>query len=157
MENGSFENQKLVQTAEIAAKTSETPSIEDQKAQRRIAIFASLIAVLVIVGVIFAVIALLQNGETTAKIRDIFIIFLALESLLIGLTLVILIVQLARLINLLQNEIKPILDSTNETANTLRGTIDFLSDHLTEPVMKLNEYVAAISEVGKFFRVAKKK
>ena len=67
-------------------------------------------------------------------------------------TLVILIIQLARLINLLQNEIKPILDSTNRTVSTMRGTVTFISDNLTEPVVKLNEYFAAFSEVGKFFK-----
>jgi uncharacterized protein YoxC len=82
---------------------------------------------------------------------------MALESLLIGLTLVILIVQLARLINLLQNEIKPILDSTNETVSTMRGTITFLSDNLAEPVVKLNETFAAFGEVKNFLKTLRGK
>jgi len=48
---------------------------------------------------------------------------MAFESLIIGVTLVILMIQLATLINLLQNEIKPILNSTNETVNTLKGRL----------------------------------
>ena len=79
-------------------------------------------------------------------IRDIFIIFMALESIFLGLILVVLIIQLARLINLLQNEIKPILNSTNETVSTLRGTTAFLSDNLVEPVIKMNEYFAGITQ-----------
>ena len=94
--------------------------------------------------------------ETTSRIRDIFIIFMALESLVIGLTLIILIVQIATLINLLQNEIKPILNSTNETVNTLRGTASFMSDHLVEPVMKLNEYLAGLKKLLDLVRIAKK-
>ena len=82
------------------------------------------------------------------RVRDIFIILMALQSLLIGVVLLILIYQLTRLINLLQNEIKPILDSTNETASTLKGTARFLSDHLAEPVMKLNEYLAGIQKLA---------
>jgi len=50
------------------------------------------------------------------------------------------------LINLLQNEIKPILDSTNETVSNLRGTTVFLSDNLVGPVIKLNEYLAGITQ-----------
>jgi amino acid permease len=77
---------------------------------------------------------------------------MALESLLLGVALVILIIQLAILINLLQNEIKPILNSTNETVNTLRGTATFLSDNLVEPVIKLNEYLAAFKRLFDFLR-----
>ena len=52
----------------------------------------------------------------------------------------------------LQNEIKPILDSTNETISTMRGTVTFLSDNLAEPVVKLNETFAAVNEFRRFFR-----
>jgi hypothetical protein len=40
------------------------------------------------------------------------------------------------------------LQSTNETVSTLRGTAAFLSNNLVEPVITLNEYLAAIR---KFF------
>jgi len=46
----------------------------------------------------------------------------------------------------LQNEIKPILDSINETTANLRGTTTFLSDSLVEPVIKLNEYLAGFMQ-----------
>ena len=100
---------------------------------------------LVLIGV--AVYFLVQPSTDTARIRDIFIIFMALESLLLGAVLIILIVQIARLTNLLQNEIKPILESTNETVSTLRGTTNFLSDNLVQPVIKLNEYLAAVTQL----------
>jgi amino acid permease len=87
---------------------------------------------------------LLQNPDTTANIRDIFIIFLALESLVIGAALIILIVQVASLINLLRNEVKPILQATSETVNTLRGTTEFLSENVVEPVIRLNSYLAGL-------------
>jgi hypothetical protein len=111
---------------------------------------------MITIGVVILVIILVSVGltiglaylpaERVAHIRDIFIIWLAIMSLLIGTALVILMIQMARLINLLQNEIKPILDSTNETVSHLRGTTVFLSDNLTEPVIKANEYIAGISQ-----------
>jgi hypothetical protein len=125
--------------------------------QRRITIFVALggiVFLAIIAGVVYF---LLQPATPTDKIRDIFIIFMALESLLIGLALVILMVQLARLINLLQNDIKPILESTNETVSTLRGTALFLSDNLTEPVVKLNEFLAAIGQLVETFRLVRRK
>jgi hypothetical protein len=72
---------------------------------------------------------------------------MALEFLVVGVALIILMVQLATLINLLNNEIRPILTATNETANTLRGTAVFLSDNLVQPVLKFNEYLAALRKL----------
>ncbi len=99
---------------------------------------------------------LLQPGTDTARVRDIFIIFMALEFLLIGIVMIILIIQLARLTLLLQNEIKPILDSTNETVNTFKGTTAFLSEHLVEPVLKMNQYLAGLTRIADFFKPDKK-
>ena len=113
-------------------------------------------AVLVLGLAILSLVLLLQPGTDTARVRDIFIIFMALEFLLIGIVMIILIIQLARLTLLLQNEIKPILDSTNETANTLRGTTAFLSEHLVEPVLKMNQYLAGINRITDFFKSNKK-
>lgn len=100
----------------------------------------------VIVGVVVGGIVLLasQGPETTSQVRDIFIILMALLSLVIGVALIVLVIQLAALINLLQNEIKPILKSTSDTVNTLKGTTAFLSDNLASPVIKMNSSVAGL-------------
>ena len=116
-----------------------------------ILIGALLLVALVITGLVF----LLRPGTDTARVRDIFIIFMALEFLLIGCVMIILIIQVARLTLLLQNEITPILESTNETANTLRGTTTFLSEHLVGPVLKLNEYLAGMNRIIGFFKTNK--
>ena len=112
---------------------------------------ALLLVALVITGLVF----LLRPGTDTARVRDIFIIFMALEFLLIGCVMIILIIQIARLTLLLQNEITPILESTNETANTLKGTTTFLSEHLVGPVLKLNEYLAGMNRIIGFFKTNK--
>jgi hypothetical protein len=116
--------------------------------QRRMLVFSIIVIVLLMAALIVSVVFLMNApyGEV-ARIRDIFIIFLAIQSLLTGFALVILIIQLARLINLLQNEVKPILESTNETVSNLRGTTVFLSENLTEPVIKMNEYLAGMSQL----------
>jgi hypothetical protein len=101
--------------------------------------FGFVTLLILIAGTVFV---LTSDTETTAKIRDVFIIFMALESLVVGVALIILMVQLATLINLLQNELKPMINSTNETVNTLRGTVVFLSENVTEPVIKLNSFLA---------------
>jgi amino acid permease len=87
------------------------------------------------------------SADTVARLRDVFIIVVGLETLLIGVALVVLLVQLASLINLLQNEVRPILSAANETINTLRGTAEFLGESVIEPVVKLNSYLASIQRV----------
>jgi hypothetical protein len=116
--------------------------------QSKAPVIIAITLTVVIIGLLIwgAVFLFTSDADVTSQIRDVFIIFMALESLVIGIALVILIIQIAVLTNLLQNEIKPILDTTNETVNTLRGTVQFIGDNLAEPVIKLNEYLAALKK-----------
>jgi hypothetical protein len=115
--------------------------------QRRMLIVAAIVALLILVGLIVGAVLLVRNPAAAASLRDVFIIFMALEFMVIGVALVILIVQLAHLTNMLQHEIRPILQSTNETLNTVRGTTTFVSENLVQPVIKLNAYLAAFGQV----------
>ncbi len=104
-----------------------------------------------VLALLITAIYFLLRPETSAvevgRIRDVFIIVVGLETLIIGVALVVLLIQLASLINLLQNEIRPIIQATNETVNTLRGTAEFLSENVVAPVIKLNSYLASIQRV----------
>lgn len=125
---------------------SVTPPIVAKESAKKGKLVGIIIAVVVLLAlIIFSLVSLFGADQaTTSKVRDIFIIIMALESLLLGVALIILIIQIAVLINVLKNEIKPILDTTNETINHLRGTTTFLSNNLVEPVMKMNEYSAGL-------------
>jgi len=129
----------------------ETPQ-QDLQSSRAMIIIIAVVVVILILLIAATVWLLTSDSETTAMVRDVFIIFMALESLVIGVALVILIIQLATLINLLRNEIRPVISSTNETVNTLRGTVVFLSENVTEPVIKLNAYLAGFKQ---FFDVVR--
>jgi predicted PurR-regulated permease PerM len=135
------------------AETTLTP--EELRQQRRVIIIAIVSGLVILAFLILAVIFLLQDGERTTVIRDIFIILMALEFMIVGWVLVVLVIQLARLINLLQNELRPILNSTNEAANTLRGTAQFISDNLAEPVVKLNSYMAAFKRILEIIKISR--
>ncbi len=124
-------------------RMSPSPSPKDRRV--RLAILGGILFALVLFGL--AVYGLLLPSTPTERIRDIFIIILALESLVIGAALVILLIQLAILINLLQNEVRPILQATQETVNNLRGTAEFLGENVVEPVIKLNGYLAGLQRV----------
>ena len=116
-----------------------------------------IIGVIVLVALLaVAIYFLLQPTTPTDRIRDVFIIVVALESLVIGVALIVLIVQLASLINLLQNEVRPILTATSETVNNLRGTAEFLGENMVEPVIKLNSYLAGMNRVIELMGFKKK-
>lgn len=131
---------------------------ETQKAQHQVRLWlVILIAVLVVLLLGTAIFFLFRaNPAVTTQIRDIFIIVLSLEFMILGVALVILIIQLAKLINLLQNEVKPILDATTETVNTLKGTTSFLSENLVEPVIKLNGYMAGLKKALDLMNIFRK-
>ncbi len=127
--------------AQVAAKRA-------RDRQSRTVIIAGVVAAVVLLAVLaVSVLALLQPNVPTERIRDIFVIFVSLETLVIGVALVVLLVQLATLINLLQNELRPILEATSETVNTLRGTAEFLGESVVESVIKLNSYLASVRRV----------
>lgn len=81
--------------------------------------------------------------------RDIAIIVLALESIVIGVILAVLVIQVIRLVRLLREEVLPILASTQETVSTVRGTADFMSEHVVQPVVKVSSYAAGVREATK--------
>ncbi|HLO30467.1 MAG TPA: hypothetical protein VK249_15080 [Anaerolineales bacterium] len=146
-------------TPEIIRNPQSEESPTSKEAERRsrnivALIIAGIIVVLALLAV--AIYFLLQPATPTDRIRDVFIIVVALESLVIGVALIILIIQLASLINLLQNEVRPILTATSETVNNLRGTAEFLGENVVEPVIKLNSYLAGMNRVIELMGIKKK-
>ncbi|HZM22342.1 MAG TPA: hypothetical protein VFC02_11385 [Anaerolineales bacterium] len=140
---------------QLAPETPVAQRDEDQRMKRiLIGVIVGVVIVLILLGV--AIFFLLQPTTPTDRIRDVFIIVVALESLVIGVAMIVLITQLASLINLLQNEIRPILNATNETVNTLRGTAEFLGDNVVEPVIKLNGYLAGLYRMLELMGIRKK-
>jgi hypothetical protein len=131
---------------------------EAERKQRNMVITIAVVVVLLLALFIVALYFLLRPqtaAEDVGRIRDVFIIVVALESLLIGVAMIVLMLQLASLINLLQNEVKPILTATSETVNNLRGTAEFLGENLVEPVIKLNGYLAGLQRVLELMGIKK--
>lgn len=87
---------------------------------------------------------------TLATIRDIAIIALAVESFFIGLGLLLLAWQLFGLVRLLREEVKPMLESAQETMSAVKGTTSFLSDTVIIPFVKAASYGVALSRVLRF-------
>lgn len=133
---------------EIEETTPEREPKAKPENKRNIGRIIGLIAVAIVILLALgaAGYGLVTNPPITAVLRDIFIIVLALVTIVIGLFLVILIFQLQSLIALLRDEIKPILESANQTASTVRGTTTFVSDAVVTPMITAVSYASAIRE-----------
>jgi hypothetical protein len=87
-------------------------------------------------------------GEIVVSLlRDAAIIFVAFETLFIGILLIILIVQINSLVVLLRDEIRPMLEAANETLSTVRGTTQFVSHNVVSPVVKWSGYLAGLQRI----------
>jgi len=84
-----------------------------------------------------------------ASVRDVAIIVLAIESIVVGVLLAVLTVQVTRLVRMLREEVKPMLEATQETVGTVRGTATFLSDHLVSPVVSAAGTVSGLRQAAK--------
>jgi len=79
-----------------------------------------------------------------AIVRDVAIIVLAVESIVIGIILALLLWQVRSLMRLLQDEVKPILDDARETAGTVKGTTKLVSETLVTPAVRISSFVSGV-------------
>jgi len=116
--------------------------------------------VLLTAGLVLIAIALASNAQTAGPsvvvVRDLLIIVMALELIVIGTAIVVLLIQAARLVNLLTNEVQPLINSATDTVNTVRGTAQFISRHVTGPIISTAGTVGGISKVVSDVEVIRK-
>ena len=142
------QEQLLEQESQDAA-TAGGPELDlesEQRTDRLRIIGIALIGVVLVAIVVLSVYGMATHPVLTSVLRDISIIVLALITLIIGLFLIILIFQLQSLIVLLRDEIRPILDSANETANTVRGTTTFVSDAVVTPMIHMASLASGVAQ-----------
>lgn len=132
-----------------SAKKSQAPDSQPPEGQisKRTQIIIIVAAVLFLVILVAAIVLMATNEEATQVIRDIAIVFVAVETFLIGLAMLLLIFQIQMLIQVLRDEIQPLLRSVNDTASTVRGTTEFVSHNVVSPVIKLAGLSAAVQRV----------
>jgi len=149
-----------IETSVAAEPSTEELSPAEQRA-RRMLIVGLVVAGLLLLSLLALIVFLSINAYRAAYIggppspgavvvellRDAAIIFVAFETLIIGLLLIILTLQIQSLIVLLRDEIRPMLESANETMATVRGTTKFVSSNVVSPVMKWSSYLAGIRRI----------
>lgn len=120
--------------------------------QARNALVAVVVVILLLTAGLVVIAAVLAAHAETAGpsvrvIRDLLIIVMALEMVVIGAAFVVLLVQVARFINLINNELQPLITATSDTVNTVRGTAIFLSKNLAEPIIAANGALRGVARV----------
>ena len=109
------------------------------------AVIGIVVVIIMTIGLIVGILYLARTYPAELEaLRDVFIIALALESCIFGVVLMLMLIMLIRLVNTVEFEIKPILEQTNETIGTVRGTSIFVSRGVIRPVVKISSVVAGV-------------
>ncbi len=110
-----------------------------------VGILVGIFAVIFIIGIVLAQPA---DGEQfrlmVETLRDSVLIFLLVEGILIIFTIAVLVVQIARLVNVLQTETRPILDNAESAAKSVKGTAEFVGNNVAEPIIKAGGFLAGL-------------
>jgi hypothetical protein len=128
-------------------------------AGRRLPMLAALaLAVVLIAGVILFGVFMFRNPATAATLRDIFLVVLGVQSMMIGLLLlailtaiVYVVLKLHDLIHLLQTELHPIMQQADDTVRTVRSRAIFISDSAVKPIIEVMACVAAVKSIIRSF------
>jgi hypothetical protein len=126
------------------AETTTTPDPVQVRRKRLITFGLIAAGVLIIALIVGLVIMAYQHPAGTQIARDLAIIALAALSVVISIMVILLLYQVTMLTLLLRDEIKPLLESINETMNTVRGTAVFMSDNIVQPTIKAASAFAGV-------------
>jgi hypothetical protein len=132
-------------------------------ASRTPAIVAAIVAfVLLLVLVIFGVL-LFNHPVAAAKLRDIFIILLGIQSIFIGLLMIVAVVaiiyvalKMYDLTQFIQNELRPMLQRADDTIRTVQSRTTFISDAAVKPVIEVMSWGAQIKGIVSAFTRTRK-
>ena len=133
----------------MTATTQTTVSSTEpqEKAIPTVYVVLGVVGVVVVLALIIWLVIWLANNYAPQleAIRDIFIVMLALSSCGVLLVGILAVIMLVRLINMLEFEIKPILEKTQETISTIQGTTRFVSQNVVQPTITLSGYAAGFA------------
>ncbi len=122
------------------------------------ALVAVAFAVVLVAGTIVFGIFMFRSPTTAATLRDIFLIVLGVQSMIIGLLLVALLVaivylvlKLYELVHFFQSELRPIMQQADDTVRTVRSRAIFISDSAVRPIVEVMACVSAVKSIIRSF------
>jgi hypothetical protein len=129
-------------------QTSITTTTDAERQMKRrmtlVGIGIAVIAILILLG--FA--GMIAAGVID-EVRDIVIILLAVESLIIGGVTLFLLYQMIMLLTLIREELIPLIQSAQDTVNSARGTTVYVSRKIIVPSAKAATTVARLQTMAR--------
>jgi hypothetical protein len=119
---------------------------ERQMRRRMILIGIGIAVIAVLILLSFAV---MIAAGVIDEVRDILIILLAVESLIIGGVTLFLLYQMIMLTTLLREEVIPLIQSAQDTVNSARGTTVYVSRKIVVPSAKAATTVARLQATAR--------
>jgi hypothetical protein len=104
-----------------------------------------LVIILIFIG---ALVLALTNSEAVSivqVIRDVFLIALSLQGILISVAFVVFVVQVVRFINLLKTEFRVILVNMQNTVKEAQTTAEFVSANAIGPLIRISAFFAGLA------------
>lgn len=120
---------------------------------RRNLIVGLVVAGLFLVAMLVLLVLLAIDARRVAStpvitiMRDAAIVIVAVETLVIGALLIVLMLQMRALLTLLRDELQPMLETLNDTVATVRGTTQFVSRNVVSPTIRAASYLAGVRRV----------
>ena len=88
----------------------------------------------------------------SATVRDIAIILVAVEILIMNGLLVVLIWQIWRLVKMIRAEIRPVIKDGQETVGTVKGSAEFVSTSFISPLITASSKLAGLLRSARVMR-----
>ncbi len=127
-------------------------------ASRKPAIIAGAVILVILTAFVVLGVLLFNHPTATTKLRDIFIILLGVESMLIGLLMIALLTAIAYvalklydLTQFVENELRPMLDRADDVMRTVHSRTVFIADTAVKPVIEVVSYLSAVRSIIKTF------
>ena len=120
-----------------------------EKRSRRRTIIITLVAV-AILAVILLVVGWMISAGVTGVVRDVIIILLEIEALVVVGLLLVLVYQVMLLVRMIREEIKPLIESAQETVASARGTTTFVSKKIVTPTVSIASTLAGVGRMISF-------
>ncbi len=110
-------------------------------------IFLGIFILIAISAIIYMMVS--STPETSELVKNISVVLFVFSFILLAVMTILLFIQIVNLTNLMKDEVKPILRSTRETVNDIKGTVSFLGDKAVSPVIDTNAKIAGINKIIK--------
>ncbi len=119
----------------------------ERQMRRRLTLIGIAIAIIVVV-IILGFAGMIAAGVID-EVRDIVIILLATESLIIGGVTLFLLYQIIMLVTLIHEELIPLIQSAQDTVNSARGTTVYVSRKIVVPSVRAATTMARLQTMAR--------